>query len=245
MLWFSLITRANSRKWKNGNWSRDQMASRQSPDRPEIKSRVANFALGSSESWNFENLMRTRFSVPDDDTIFSAYRLHRITGKALYSLWSYRQVAIITGSFLQFNGKWQPRWQRATIRPSQFSLANDTDTLSTLAKAIPTLRAAAECFSQKRQSKNGKQTDALVHRNHCDNYVLLWVIIYDSWSGFEAVIKNNSPDDMMIGMCMTRSNVPIVHMNNFHQAKTEEYRSLLLSVINYESYSMSHNLGLI
>ena len=33
----------------------------------------------------------------------------------------------------------------------------------------------------------------------------------------------DSPDDMLIGMCFT-PNVPIVHMNNFHQARPADYR---------------------
>jgi len=38
----------------------------------------------------------------------------------------------------------------------------------------------------------------------------------------------NSPDDMMIGMCMVNMEVPIVHRNNFHQARPDDYRYICL-----------------
>ena len=37
----------------------------------------------------------------------------------------------------------------------------------------------------------------------------------------------DTPDDMMIGLCFHNGGVPIVHLNNFHQARPDDYRLLL------------------
>ena len=34
----------------------------------------------------------------------------------------------------------------------------------------------------------------------------------------------DTPDDMMIGLCYHNGGVPIVHLNNFHQARPDDYR---------------------
>ena len=35
---------------------------------------------------------------------------------------------------------------------------------------------------------------------------------------------DDSPDDMIMGSCMAQYDISMVHLNNFHQAKWEEYR---------------------
>ena len=42
----------------------------------------------------------------------------------------------------------------------------------------------------------------------------------------------DTPDDMMIGLCFHNGGVPLVHLNNFHQARPNDYRFITVLAVN-------------
>ncbi|XP_075220376.1 beta-1,3-glucosyltransferase isoform X2 [Lycorma delicatula] len=42
--------------------------------------------------------------------------------------------------------------------------------------------------------------------------------------------QNDTPDDMYLGICLTRLNIPIVHLSDFHQARPNDYATDYLAV---------------
>ena len=61
---------------------------------------------------------------------------------------------------------------------------------------------------------------------------------------------DDSPDDMIMGSCMAQYDISMVHLNNFHQAKWEEYRYAQIGIHGLRSrfieilvHSLSLDLG--
>jgi len=104
--------------------------------------------------------------VCDDDTIFSAYRLHRIT--ACYD--PTKPVAI----------------------GERYGYGLNTD------RGYPYLTGGGGMLFSRAAVEAWK-------RNRC------------------ACPADDSPDDMIMGSCMAQYDISMVHLNNFHQAKWEEY----------------------
>ncbi|XP_064459319.1 beta-1,3-glucosyltransferase-like [Ornithodoros turicata] len=123
-------------------------------------------------------------------------------------------------------------------------LLADDDTLL----SVPRLLNFLSCFSSDETMVVGERYGFGVLSGHGYNYPTGGSGIVFSMAAVRALVKaqctcpsNDSPDDMMLGICLQELGIPIVHSPLFHQARPVDYSADLLAhqqPISFHKYWM-------
>ncbi|KAK6184234.1 hypothetical protein SNE40_006744 [Patella caerulea] len=117
------------------------------------------------------------------------------------------------------------------LSSKQWLLIADDDTIINLKR----LRRLLSCYNWKENIALGERYGYALKDGHGYDYITGGGGMVFSRSVVKEIASqcncpsNESPDDMILGMCLKRMKIPIIHSKYFHQARPEDYSSDYLS----------------